>query len=284
MIGGKCAVPLVLMVCLLSAPAGQAAVEVHPVLSLKSAASPLATAVSADGRWFFVLTDKAKVEVYEASGALKETIPLQAPADQIVSSPTGDRLFLTDKKSGTTAVVELRFVQNIETVDSPFKGSEKAPVVVVVFSDFQCPYCAKVPALLEQILSAYPKDVKVVFKNFPLQMHQFARPAAIAGLAAHRQGKFWPMHDKMFESYKDLSETKLIELAKAVGLDLAKFDTDRKDPQLQEQVQRDMQNGATAEVRGTPTLFVNGRRLTERSFEGMRMMVEEELRRLQANK
>ena len=257
----------------------QATVETNTVKSLKSSGSPVDTAVSADGRWFFVLTGQGQVEIYESNGALKETIKLDGPADQIASSPTGEQLFLSDKATGAIKLLAVNFVQNIDTVGSPYKGPENAPVVVAVFSDFQCPYCAKVSPLLDQVLKQYPKDVKVVHKNFPLQSHQLAVPAAVAALAAHRQGKFWEMHDKVFENLSALSDEKFTEFAKAIGLDMEKFAKDSNDPQVKQQVQNDLQNGLKAEVRGTPTIFVNGRRVNERSFEGLKALVEAEIQK-----
>lgn len=258
----------------------QAAVESNTTLTLKSSGKPLDTAVSADGHWFFVLTDQGKVEIYETTGTLKETIKIDGPADRISSSPTGDQLFLSDKETKAIRLVAVDFIQNIDTTGSPFKGPEKAPVVVAVFSDFQCPYCAKVTPLLDQILAQYPKDVKVVHKNFPLQSHQLALPAAIAALAAHRQGKFWEMHDKIFANYSSLSAAKLTEFAKEIGLDMDKFAKDNADPQVRQQVQLDLENGLKAEVRGTPTLFVNGRRLNVRNFDGVKAQIEAELRKV----
>lgn len=258
----------------------QAAVETNTIRALKSSGSPADTAVSADGHFFFVLTSQGQVEVYEMNGTLKDTIKIDGPADQIASSPAGDQLFLSDKASGEIRLVAVNFIHNIDTTGSPFKGPEKAPVVVTVFSDFQCPYCAKVPPLLDQVLKQYPKDVKVVHKNFPLKSHQFALPAAIAAMAAHRQGKFWEMHDKIFENYSVLSDDKFTELAKALGLNMDKFSQDSKDPKLQQEIQAELQSGLKAEVRGTPSIFVNGRRVTAGGLEGMKALIETELQKI----
>lgn len=274
---------LLLSLCPLLFPAlpARATVETNTVLSLKSSGSPVDTATSADGRWLFVLTSQRKVEIYGgADGALKDTIKLAGPADRIASSPTGEQLFLTDKASGAITVMAVSFVQEINTAGAPFKGPEKAPVVVTVFSDFQCPYCGRVSPLLDEVLKLYPKEVKIVHKNFPLQNHQFAIPAGVAALAAHRQGKFWEMHDKIFENYNALTNEKFGEFAKALGLNMDTFTKDSNDPELQRQVQSDLQDGIRAEVRGTPTLFVNGRRVNERSLEGIKAMVDTELRKV----
>ena len=125
----------------------------------------------------------------------------------------------------------------------------------------------------------YSKEMKLVFKNFPLRNHKFAWPAAIAALAANRQGKFWELHDQLYENYNRLSEQKIRELAQQVGLDMEKFDKDMKDPELKALVERDFQEGARAGVRGIPTIFVNGRQLRNRSFQGFQAAIEKELAR-----
>ncbi len=125
----------------------------------------------------------------------------------------------------------------------------------------------------------YSKEMKLVFKNFPLRNHKFAWPAAIAALAANKQGKFWELHDQLYENYNRLSDLKIREIAQQVGLDMEKFDKDMKDPELKALVERDFQEGAGAGVRGIPTIFVNGRQLKNRSFEGFQAAIEKELAR-----
>jgi len=121
--------------------------------------------------------------------------------------------------------------------------------------------------------------MKLVFKNFPLRNHKFAWPAAIAALAANKQGKFWELHDQLYENYNRLSDQKIREIAQQVGLDMEKFDKDMKDPELKALVERDFQEGAGAGVRGIPTIFVNGRQLKNRSFQGFQAAIEKELAR-----
>lgn len=125
----------------------------------------------------------------------------------------------------------------------------------------------------------YSKEMKLVFKNFPLRNHKFAWPAAIAALAANKQGKFWELHDQLYENYNRLSEQKIREIAQQVGLDMEKFDKDMNDPKLKAMVERDFQEGARAGVRGIPTIFVNGRQLRNRSFQGFQAAIEKELAR-----
>ena len=125
----------------------------------------------------------------------------------------------------------------------------------------------------------YSKEMKLVFKNFPLRNHKFAWPAAIAALAANKQGKFWELHDQLYENYNRLSDQKIREITQQVGLDMEKFDQDMKDPELKAIVERDFQEGARVGVRGIPTIFVNGRQLKNRSFQGFQAAIEKELAR-----
>ena len=121
--------------------------------------------------------------------------------------------------------------------------------------------------------------MKLIFKNFPLRNHKFAWPAAIAALAANKQGKFWEFHDQLYANYNRLSDQKIRELAQQVGLDMEKFDKDMKAPELKAIVERDFQEGARVGVRGIPTIFVNGRQLKNRSFQGFQAAIEKELAR-----
>ena len=121
-------------------------------------------------------------------------------------------------------------------------------------------------------------EVKIVFKNFPLRNHKFAWPAAIAALAANKQNKFWELHDQLYENYSRLNDQKIRELAQQVGLNMAEFDRDFKDPELKAIVGRDFQEGDRAGVRGIPTIFVNGRLLRgDRSFKVFQAAIKKEL-------
>lgn len=129
------------------------------------------------------------------------------------------------------------------------------------------------------MLEKYPTQVKIVEKNFPLQMHKFARQAATAALAAHKQGKFWEYHKKLFESISSLNDAKVQEIATQLGLDMDKFNKDLKDQALQNIITRDLQEGTAAGVRGTPTIFVNGKPLAARNIEGFQQAIDEELKK-----
>lgn len=164
--------------------------------------------------------------------------------------------------------------------DAPFLGSKSAKVVIQEFSDFQCPFCASAHTLVAQINQAYGDKVLFVFRQFPLppRMHPEAKPAAIASLCAHRQGKFWPMHDTLFKGIKELSAEKYLAWGKELGLDMAKYESCVKNGETKAQVEKDMAAGEEAGVDSTPTFFINNRRIKGGSdFEQMKQLIDAEL-------
>lgn len=170
-------------------------------------------------------------------------------------------------------------VYSLPIGNSPFRGPADAPVTLMEFADFQCPFCARNLPLVQQVLDAYPKDVKFVYKEFPLtSIHQNAMNASKAAIAAKRQGKYWEMHDALFENYQNLAEDNLKKIAGEVGLDVAQWEKDYKSPEVDKDVQDDMRLASQSDVRGTPTMFVNGKRVANRSFEGIKEMIESALK------
>jgi protein-disulfide isomerase len=132
---------------------------------------------------------------------------------------------------------------------------------------------------VDQVLKAYPKDVKFVYKEFPLtSIHRNALNAARAAVAAQKQGKFWEMHDKIFANQRALSPDNLKQYAQEIGLDVPRFEKDMASPEVQKQVDDDMKLAQEVQVRGTPTLFLNGKRVMNRSFEGLKEMIDQALR------
>jgi protein-disulfide isomerase len=128
------------------------------------------------------------------------------------------------------------------------------------------------------VLEQYPNDVKLVFKNFPLtRIHKFAMNASIAALAANQQGKFWEYHSEIFKNYSKLSDAKFEEIAQSLELNMEQFKQDMKNPALAAMVQRDLKDGIAAGVRGTPSIFINGRVLQQRSLPGFKKVIDEEL-------
>jgi protein-disulfide isomerase len=150
-------------------------------------------------------------------------------------------------------------VKNIDLADSPSKGAPSAPVVIVEFADFECPACADKRSLLDKLVEEHAGKVRLVFKNFPLQIHQNAEKAARAGVAAHRQGKFWQLHPLLFENQTDLSPGNIEKLAQKAGLDLARFRQDRDSEATADVVMKDRKQGEALDIGSTPSLFINGR-------------------------
>ena len=129
------------------------------------------------------------------------------------------------------------------------------------------------------MLDKNPKDVKFVLMHFPLPNHGFARQASAAALAADKQGKFWQFHEKIYENQKSLNDAKVQEIAKELGLNLEQFNKDLKDPAIQNLINRDLANGQQAGVRGTPSVFVNGRMVKNPSAQAIQQLVDGELKK-----
>ncbi len=162
--------------------------------------------------------------------------------------------------------------------NSPAKGPKDAAVTIIEFSDFQCPFCAQAKDLAHQIIAAYPNDVQFVFKNYPLPFHPNAMPAAKAAVAAGKQGKFWEMHDKLFENQRALSDDKYQEFAKDLGLNIEKFKADLAAPETAAAITDDMKQAGSVGVRGTPTFYINGKQPAGRSFELYKSIIDEEIK------
>jgi len=144
---------------------------------------------------------------------------------------------------------------------SPYKGSKDAPITVVVFQDFQCPFSNRSQATMKQLNETYKEKIKIVFKNFPLNFHKDAVLAAEAALAAGAQGKFWEMHDKIFANQKKLKIDNLKIYAQELNLDLTIFNKDLETHKFKKMIDEDLKTGKGLGVRGTPTFFINGKKL-----------------------
>lgn len=169
--------------------------------------------------------------------------------------------------------------QVVAVGDAPSRGPERADVTLVVFSDFECPFCAKFAQTIKEIEGEMGGRVRVAWKSMPLPFHPHAEPAARAALAAARQGRFWEMHDRLFANARALTDPDLEQHAAAIGLDLARFRADLQSAPITEQVARDRQQAAALGVTGTPTLFINGKILAgAQPLASVRAAIEEELR------
>jgi protein-disulfide isomerase len=176
-------------------------------------------------------------------------------------------------KPGRPAI-DYNKVHNLPIGSSAIKGNKSAPVTIVEFSDFQCPYCARLQPTLTQVLNAYPKDVKLVFKDFPLSFHKQAKNAAKAARSAGEQGKYWEMHDLIFEKFSTVNEAMMKEFAGKLNLDMNKFNADFGSTKYDKLIQQDINMGRTAGVTGTPSLFLNGKRMQRRSVDDFKTAID----------
>jgi protein-disulfide isomerase len=129
------------------------------------------------------------------------------------------------------------------------------------------------------VLDKYPENVKLVVKHFPLSNHKYAHKAATAALSANVQDKFWEFHSKLLKNYKVINDAKIQDIAKELGLDMEKFAKDMQSPAFKSLIARDVINGRQIGVSGTPTIFINGKTLKNRSLPGIYQMIEAELKR-----
>jgi protein-disulfide isomerase len=188
----------------------------------------------------------------------------------------------------------LRKEQNVTVAYEPFRltfvntgaptlGKPDAPVTLVEFSDFQCPYCQAAAPVLKQVADKFGDKVQIIYRQFPIpSLHPFAFKAAEASLCANEQGKFWDLHDAMFADQKKLAVSDLKATAKRLGLNAAKFDTCLDTGRYVEQVQNDQREGGRSGVNGTPAMFINGRYVEGGSvpFTTVEALINKELARI----
>jgi protein-disulfide isomerase len=257
----------------------QADVDWKIVKDLDLKASPLDVAPSMDGKWLFILTP-GEVQIFSIpTGTVTDRIPVDKDFDRISPLPRPGMLTITSNVKKALQVIVFEPVYKIDVDGLPFKGPEEAPVSIVVFDDYQCPYCAGLDPLLRQVVEKYPNDVKLVIKHFPLPSHEYAKKAAIAALAAGKQGKFWEIHEKLFANQNDLNDAKVEAIAQELGLDMVKFNKDREDPAIASLIDRDINSANQANVGGTPTIFVSGKALNQRSLQGFDQAIGAELKK-----
>ena len=232
---------------------------------------------------------------------LKKIIPLLAAVGLVACQPPGaggskelvDRIEKLEKK---VEALEKRpgaaprreeppqtAAYNIPNADSPVLGKKDAKITVTIFSDFECPFCARVDPMLKDIINDadLKEKVNVVFKQFPLSFHKNAKPAAKAALAARDLGgdaKFWEMSEKLYSAQKELTPQNFTKWAAEIGLDSKKFEQALKDndAKYEEIIKKESDLGAKeAKVRGTPSLFVNGWELKQRSVDGVKAIIKD---------
>ena len=168
--------------------------------------------------------------------------------------------------------------QHVSAANSPSKGSASAPIELIEFSDFQCPFCQRADPTVRQVLSTYGDRIRLVYRHYPLPNHPFARPAAEAAACAGEQDKFWPYHDRLFASPSKLSDPDLKQHAAELGLNAVQFNTCVDSHKLKAEVDADLKAGEEAGVNGTPAFFINGRMLSgAQPFEAFKKIIDDEL-------
>jgi protein-disulfide isomerase len=206
----------------------------------------------------------------------RQTVP-------VFISGNGKFLVLGTEIYDTTVDPQKEIMEKISLKDVPTKGTDNAKVVIVEYSDFQCPFCKRGKDMLPQILKEYDGKVKVVFKQLPLKNHNWAMPAAIASVCSYEQGndKFWALHDKLFDSQKDItlenSKEKFNQYAKEVGLDTKKFDACLNSKEAAAVVDTQMKEAVEIGVQSTPTFVVNGMIVPGANPEGLKSAIEIQL-------
>jgi protein-disulfide isomerase len=223
---------------------------------------------------------------YQANQARVQGAPLDQVRQPIRAFLTQERMqtireeYVDALKSKTTVRVMLEPPrQKVAMVStSPVRGPADAPVEIVEFSDFQCPFCQRVGPALTQVLNTYGNRIRLVYREYPLPNHPNARPAAEAGMCANEQGKFWPYHDRLFANQQRLSASELKQHAVDLGLDAARFNACVDSHKYMPLIDADISAGNESGVNGTPAFFINGRMLSgAQPFDAFKKIIDDEL-------
>ncbi len=167
---------------------------------------------------------------------------------------------------------------DVSVGEAPVLGNPNAPVTIVEFSDFQCPFCKRADPTLRKIREEYGDRVRIAFKHMPLSIHPQAPAAHAAAEAAHRQGRFWEMHDKIFENQRDLKPATFERYARELGLDVERFKRDASSKEVQARIDEDLRQAQQLSVTGTPSFFINGRFLSgAQPFVNFKALIDSEL-------
>ena len=243
--------------------------------------SPKDAAVSTDGNWIYILTKDGNILIYSSDGQFEDTIHVGSHISFVKAGPSENQLIVGSNKNKTVQILSFEFIQKIDISGASVLGSAEAPVVIVVFMDYQCPYCAQFMPLLERVLENNPQKVKVAYKHYPLKMHKAARSAAAASLVAAQEGRFRELHFLMLDDYKNLTDENILEKASNLGFDRNDFQKKMASPAIQSRIQKDMQDGKQAGISGVPAVFINGILLKSRTLENIQEIIDQELRKVE---
>ncbi len=257
----------------------QAKIEWSQVKHLALDEKPIDIAASSDGASVYILTKKNILVYSIKDGRILDTMPLEQKFTSIEIAPKSNTLLLASASGKTVSIRTLSETIELPIGASPVIGAPAAPVTLTAFMDFQCPYCSREFPVLEQLLKKYPNDLKVIIKHFPLRSHKFAAEAAVAALAADKQGKYLELTRILMKNFRSLNEETLKTYAEEVGVDLEKLQQDRQDSAHSQQIKNDRQLARKAGVRGVPSLYINGLPVKNRSLQGMAAMIDQELKK-----
>ncbi len=212
-----------------------------------------------------------EAELAEAYEALKRKLRGQSMEESrgiletaVTQKKQGERyaVYIGELRKSYKATVQLAFPDvprtEVSVDDDPFVGPADAPVTIVQFAEFQCPYCGKARESVDQVMANYEGKVKFVFRDYPLDFHQNAIPAAVAANCAGKQDKYWPVHDAFMKNQAALAEGDLLRVARDAKVDMEAWETCRKDPAIEAEIRKDFEDGQKAGVTGTPAFFING--------------------------
>jgi len=241
--------------------------------------TPRDVAVTLDGTTAYVLCDTSIQIISINERRSTGSMPVGGGYSRIAITPSGDELIVTGTEKKQVSIIQVSQVYDIPQGTSPVIGNPKSPVTLTAFLDYQCPYCSKSYPLLEQTLAKYPNDVKLIIKHFPLKFHNVAETAAIAALAAVRQNKYKELSSMMMQQSSKLSEQAIRQCAQQAGLNMEQFDSATKDPAIMKQITDDMNVGGKCNVRGVPSIYINGMPIKSYTIESLSGMIDKELKK-----
>lgn len=238
---------------------------------------PIDMLISSRGTYLYVLLPGGQLEIYGRNSKIAGRIKVDRAFKKLSQGPMDDLLWLSGPTRSDAQLIAVNVVRDIPTAGSPSKGPINAPVTIAVFSDFECGLCARMAQILEELHEAYPEEVRIVYKNYPLRSNGFSMRAAQAALAANTLGKFWEFHDALFLNFDQLNEEKLEEIEDNLGMDKEILKVQMQAPKVLDAIHKDRQLGRELNVNGTPTVYVNGNRLRKPTLENFHLIIGEHL-------